>query len=92
MTGTIAVSELGGPIRPSPFGPSQPSAPTVQAIANISPVRVSSMSAMVRVKSRRSTVISTRASPISGAIPCSVACVYSSSTITGDRLLTRSGP
>ena len=29
---------------------------------------------------------------MSGPIPSSVAFVYSSSTITGDRLLTRSGP
>ena len=56
------------------------------------PASVSSMSETARVKSRSRTAMSSSASPISGAIPCSVARVYSSSTITGDRLLTRSGP
>ena len=73
MTGTIAVSELGGPIRLSAFGPSQPSAPTIQTIEKISPVSVSSISERVRVKSRSSAAISSRASPISGPIPSSVA-------------------
>ncbi len=46
----------------------------------------------VRVKTRSSTAISSSASPISGPIPDSVASLYSSSTITDDRLVTRSGP
>ena len=92
ITGTIAVSELGGPMRPSPFGPSQPSAPTIHVSEKISPASVSSMSERVRVKTSSSTAISTSARPISGAIPSSVAFLYSSSTTTGDRLLTRSGP
>ena len=92
MTGTNAVSELGGPMRPRPFGPSQPSAPTTQIIEKISPVSVSSVSEMVRVKSRSSATIRSSAKPISGAIPDSVASLYSSSTTIGDRLLTRSGP
>ena len=92
MTGTIAVSELGGPMRPSPFGPSQPSAPTIHVSEKMSPASVSSMSETVRVKTSSSTAISTSARPISGAIPSSVAFLYSSSTTTGDRLLTRSGP
>ena len=91
-TGTIAVSKLGGPIRPRAFGPSQPSAPTTQVIEKTSPASVSSMSDRVRVNSRNRAAISSSARPISGPIPSSVAFVYSSSTITGDRLLTCGGP
>ena len=91
-TGTIAVSELGGPIRPSPFGPIQPSAPIIQVIESTSPVSVSSISARVRVNSTRSAAIRSSAIPMSGPIPSSVAFLYSSSMITGDRLLTRNGP
>ena len=79
MTGTIVESELGGPISPSPFGPSQPSAPTMQTIDMKRPASASSMSDTARVKSSSSTAISSSASPISGAMPCSVACLYSSS-------------
>ncbi len=42
MIGTIVVSEFGGPVRPSAFGPSQPSAPTIQIIDVRSPISVSS--------------------------------------------------
>ena len=92
ITGIIAVSELGGPIRLSPFGPSQPSAPTIHVIETMSPIRVSSISDTVRVNRRRSKAIRSNASPINGAMPDSVACLYSSSTIVDDRLLTLSGP
>ena len=92
MTGTIAVSELGGPITRSPFGPSQPSAPTPHMIATISPSSVSNMSDRARVKSRSRAAISNSASPTSGPIPSSVAFLYASSMIADDRLLTRDAP
>ena len=92
MTGTIAVRELGGPIRPIPSGPSQPSAPIIQVNDRMSPNSVRSVSEIVRVNRKSSPVISSSASPISGAIPDSVASLYSSSTIAGDRLLTARGP
>ena len=91
MIGTIVVSELGGPIRPSAPGPSQPSAPMTQIREKSRPVSVSSRSERARKKSRSSATMSSSASPISGSIPVSVASRYSSSITADDRLLTRSG-
>ena len=53
---------------------------------------VSSRSEMVRMKSSINAAIKRKASPTSGAIPSSVALLYSSSITTGETLLTRSGP
>ena len=92
MIGTIAVSELGGPIQPSPSGPSQPSAPTIHPSEKTRPVIVNNRSEKARRKSTISAAISSRANPTSGAIPVSMASEYSSSITTGDRLLTRRGP
>ena len=92
MIGTIVVRELGGPMRPKAFGPSHPSVPTIQTIERNSPPRVSNRSETVRMKSRISAAISRNAPPISGAIPSSVALLYSSSITTGETLLTLSEP
>ena len=53
---------------------------------------MSSRSEKVRMNSRISAAISSRARPTNGAIPSSVARLYSSSITIGDTLLTRSGP
>ena len=37
MIGTIAVSEFGAPVTPSPLGPSHPSAPMIHISENSSP-------------------------------------------------------
>ena len=92
MIGTRAVSELGGPMTPSAFGPSQPSAPTTQVSERSSPSKVSNRSESVRRKTRSSTAISSSAIPTRGAMPSSVAFRYSSSTTVGEMLLTLSGP
>ena len=92
MIGTITESELGGPIQSSPFGPNQPSAPMIQVSEKIRPVSVINRSDRVRRKSRISAAINSRASPINGPIPDSVASLYSSSIMIGETLLTRSGP
>ena len=86
------MSEFGGPVRPKPLGPSQPSMPTVAVRARTSPNRVRSRSEMVRIKSRSIPAIMSSARPMRGAIPSSVALLYSSSTIIVEMLLTCSGP
>ena len=92
ITGTKAVSELGGPMNPSADGPSHPSTPTIHVIEMTSPDSESSMSAGERVKTRSSTAMSTNASIIRGAIPSSVAFSYSATMISGERDLALSGP
>ena len=92
MTGTITVSELGGPIAPRPSGPSQPSAPTTHTMEMISPISVVNMSDRVRVKTSSRPAISNSARPKSGAIADSVASLYSSSITTGEMLLTCNTP
>ena len=77
---------------PNAFGPSQPSAPVIQIIDTKSPASVSNRSEIVRMKTRISAAISRKASPSRGAIPSSVALLYSSSITTGETLLTRRGP
>ena len=76
----------------NPLGPSQPSMPTIQAMETMSPMRARTMSMMERVKTTSISAMSTKANPSSIAIPDSVASVYSSSMMTGERLLTLSGP
>ncbi len=73
-------------------GPSQPSAPITQISERSSPASVSSISERVRRKSTSNAAISSSASPMSGSIPCSVACLYSSSITTGEMLLARNEP
>ena len=92
IIGTIAVSELGGPVRPSAFGPSQPSAPRIQIIDMRRPTSVSTRSEIVRMKTTIRAIISRNASPIRGNIPSSVAFLYSSSITTDEILLTCNGP
>ena len=92
MIGTIAVSELGGPIQPSASGPSQPSAPMIQTSEKTRPTSVSSRSDSVLKKSTISAAISSRATPTSCPIPVSMASEYSSSITMVERLLTRRGP
>ncbi len=91
MIGTIAVSAFGGPVSPSPFGPSQPSAPPIQTSATTRPARVSSRSERARMKSRSSPAINSNASPTRGSMAVSVALRNSSSMTTNEMLLTRSG-
>ena len=88
MMGTMTERELGGPMMRRPLGPSQPSAPTIQMMAMKSPVSVSSRSERVRMKSRTSMAMSRSARPIRGAMPSSVALLYSSSKTVGEMLLT----
>ena len=92
MSGTVAVSAFGGPIRPKPPGPSQLSAPKVQISASTSPVSVSSRSESVRRKSSISNAITSSASPSNGSTPRLVAPWYSSSITASDTLRTLSGP
>ena len=92
IIGTIVVSEFGGPVSPSAFGPSHPSAPTIHISEMKRPANVSRRSDRVRMNTSISAAISSSATPTSGAIPSSVALTYSSSTTMVEMLLALRTP
>ena len=92
MIGTIDVSGFGGPTIPNPFGPNQPSAPTIQMIETNSPTSVRTRSDIERMNSRIKNAISKSAIPINGATPVSVPSTNSSSITANETLLARNGP
>ena len=66
--GMITDTPLGRPRKPSPFGPSQPSAPTTHTMDMIRPASDNTRSEGDRRKRNIRAAISTKAPPISGPV------------------------